>query len=115
MLPSAEIRCRLLRGPWRRPAECCCGHADWPVMSVFTGKELAYPARQRPGRNATVGPHGQPHVIPASFRDDPDLDAIEVGGLRMSQTNKLPDVQRTGRASIMIDDVLPTPLLFGQH
>ena len=54
-------------------------------------------------------------MIPASFRDDPDLDAIEVGGLRMSQTKKLRDVQRTGRASIMIDDVLPAPLLFGQH
>jgi pyridoxamine 5'-phosphate oxidase family protein len=30
-----------------------------------------------------------------------------VGGLRMSQTKKLRDVQRTGRASIVIDDVLP--------
>jgi pyridoxamine 5'-phosphate oxidase family protein len=30
-----------------------------------------------------------------------------VGGLRMSQTKKLRDAQRTGRASIVIDDVLP--------
>src|SRR4029077_16296050 len=34
-------------------------------------------------------------------------DAIDVGGLRMSQTKKLRYVQRTGRASIVIDDVLP--------
>ena len=33
--------------------------------------------------------------------------AIEVGGMRMSQTKKLRDVQRTGRASIVVDDVLP--------
>jgi pyridoxamine 5'-phosphate oxidase family protein len=31
----------------------------------------------------------------------------DVGGMRMSQTKKLRDVQRTGRASIVIDDVLP--------
>ena len=37
----------------------------------------------------------------------PEHDAIEVGGLRMSQTKKLRDVERTGRASIVIDDVLP--------
>ena len=31
----------------------------------------------------------------------------DVGGLRMSQTKKLRDVQNTGRASIVVDDVLP--------
>ena len=76
-------------------------------MSVFTDKELEYLAGQRLGRIATVGPDGQPHVVPTSFRYNPDHDAIEVGGLRMSQTKKLRDVQRTGRASIVIDDVLP--------
>ena len=45
--------------------------------------------------------------MPTSFRYNPELDAIEVGGLRMSQTKKTRDVQRTGRASIVIDDVLP--------
>ena len=49
---------RPLRGPCGRPAECRCGQADWPDMSVVTGKELACPARQCLGRNATVGPHG---------------------------------------------------------
>ena len=76
-------------------------------MSVFTGKELEYLAAQQLGRIATVGPDGQPHVVPTSFRYNPDHDAIEVGGLRMSQTKKTRDVQRTGRASIVIDDVLP--------
>ena len=76
-------------------------------MSVFTDSEIDYLAGQRLGRIATVGPDGQPHVVPTSFRYNPEHDAIDVGGLRMSQTKKLRDVQRTGRASIVIDDVLP--------
>jgi pyridoxamine 5'-phosphate oxidase family protein len=76
-------------------------------MSVFTDKELAYLAGQRLGRIATVGPDGQPHVVPTTFRYNAEHDAIDVGGMRMSQTKKLRDVQRTGRASIVIDDVLP--------
>src|SRR5579863_9083289 len=76
-------------------------------MSVFTDKELDYLAGQRLGRIATVGADGQPHVVPTSFRYNPDHDAIEVGGLRMSQTKKVRDVRRTGRATIVVDDVLP--------
>lgn len=76
-------------------------------MSVFTDKELGYLAEQRLGRIATVGADGQPHVVPTSFRYNPDHDVIEVGGLRMSETKKVRDVRRTGRASIVVDDVLP--------
>jgi pyridoxamine 5'-phosphate oxidase family protein len=76
-------------------------------MSVFTDSELDYLAGQRLGRIATVGPDGQPHVVPTTFRYSQEHDAIDVGGLRMSQTKKLRDVQRTGRATIVIDDVLP--------
>ena len=76
-------------------------------MSVFTDKEREYLATQRLGRIATVGPGGQPHVVPTSFRYNAEHDAIDLGGLRMSQTKKLRDAQRTGRASIVIDDVLP--------
>jgi pyridoxamine 5'-phosphate oxidase family protein len=76
-------------------------------MSVFTEAEIEYLASQRLGRIATVGPDGQPHVVPTSFRYDPEHDAISVGGMRMSQTKKLRDVQRTGRATIVVDDVLP--------
>src|SRR5579863_6777200 len=76
-------------------------------MSVFTDSELEYLAGQRLGRIATVGPDGQPHVVPTSFRYNADHDAIDVGGMRMSQTKKLRDVERTGRATIVVDDVLP--------
>jgi pyridoxamine 5'-phosphate oxidase family protein len=76
-------------------------------MSVFTDLEIEYMAGQRLGRIATVGTDGQPHVVPTSFRYNAGEDAIDVGGMRMSQTKKTRDVQRTGRASIVIDDVLP--------
>jgi pyridoxamine 5'-phosphate oxidase family protein len=76
-------------------------------MSVFTDKEIEYIAGQRLGRIATVGADGQPHVVPTSFRYNAEYDAIDVGGLHMSQTKKTRDVERTGRASIVIDDVLP--------
>jgi pyridoxamine 5'-phosphate oxidase family protein len=76
-------------------------------MSVFTDKEIEYLAGQRLGRIATVGADGQPHVVPTSFRYNPDHDAIDVGGLRMSSTKKLRDVERTGLASLVVDDVLP--------
>jgi pyridoxamine 5'-phosphate oxidase family protein len=76
-------------------------------MSVFSDKEIEYFAGQRLGRIATVGPDGQPHVVPTSFRYNPEHDTIEVGGMRMSQTKKVRDVRRGGRAAIVVDDVLP--------
>jgi pyridoxamine 5'-phosphate oxidase family protein len=76
-------------------------------MSAFTELEIEYMAGQRLGRIATVGADGQPHVVPTTFRYNAEQDAIDVGGMRMSQTKKTRDVQRTGRASIVIDDVLP--------
>ncbi len=76
-------------------------------MSVFTDLEIEYMAGQKLGRIATVGADGQPHVVPTSFRYNADEDAIDVAGMRMSQTKKTRDVQRSGRASIVIDDVLP--------
>lgn len=76
-------------------------------MSVFTNAELEYLAGQRLGRIATVGADGQPHVVPTSFRYNAEHDAIDVGGMRMSETKKLRDARRTGKASIVVDDVLP--------
>ena len=76
-------------------------------MSAFTELEIEYMASQRLGRIATVGADGQPHVVPTTFRYNAGEDAIDVGGMRMSTTKKTRDVQRTGRASIVIDDVLP--------
>jgi pyridoxamine 5'-phosphate oxidase family protein len=76
-------------------------------MSTFTDSELEYLSGQRLGRIATVGPDGQPHVVPTSFRHNAEHDTIDVGGMRLSQTKKVRDIRRTGRATIVVDDVLP--------
>jgi pyridoxamine 5'-phosphate oxidase family protein len=76
-------------------------------MSAFTDLEIEYMAGQRLGRIATVGADGQPHVVPTTFRYNAGEDTIDVGGMRMSTTKKTRDIQRTGRATIVVDDVLP--------
>jgi pyridoxamine 5'-phosphate oxidase family protein len=77
-------------------------------MSVFTDRELEYLRERRPerlGRLATVGKDGTPHVVPVGWRLNGDLDSIDVGGMNLANTKKFRDVQRTGRASIVIDDL----------
>jgi pyridoxamine 5'-phosphate oxidase family protein len=76
-------------------------------MSAFTPAEIEYLNEQRLGRLATVGPDGIPHVVPVAFRFNPEADAIDIGGRRMSRTKKFRDVARTGRAALVVDDVRP--------
>lgn len=75
-------------------------------MSPFSDDELDYLARgRRLGRLATVGADGTPHVVPVGWSLNLERDAIEVGGREAAQTKKFRDVQRTGRAAIVIDDL----------
>jgi pyridoxamine 5'-phosphate oxidase family protein len=75
-------------------------------MSVFTDAEIAYLRSQRLGRLATVGPDGQPHVVPVAFRYNPDEDTIDVGGgHRFAHSKKYRDAQRNGRVAFVVDDV----------
>jgi pyridoxamine 5'-phosphate oxidase family protein len=76
------------------------------TMSVFTPTELSYLQGQRLGRIATVGPNGQPHVVPVGFRYNPDEDTIDVGGHDFSKRKKFRDVQSNPRVAIVIDDVV---------
>ncbi len=76
-------------------------------MSVFRPAEIEYLASQRLGRLATVGPDGLPHVVPVSFRYNPDADSIDIGGHHFAARKKFRDVQRTGVAALVVDDVLP--------
>jgi pyridoxamine 5'-phosphate oxidase family protein len=74
-------------------------------MSAFTSAEIAYLQSQRLARIATAGPDGQPHVVPVSFRYNPDTDTIDVGGHGFAQRKKYRDVQRNPRVAIVIDDL----------
>ena len=77
-------------------------------MSAFTEGELSYLGERRLGRIATVGKDGTPHVVPVGWSFNPEHDSIDVGGMNFAETKKFRDVQRNGRASIVIDDLLST-------
>lgn len=76
-------------------------------MSSFTPRELDYLAGQRLGRIATVGADGTPHVVPVSFRHNPETDTIDVGGHGLAASKKYRDVARGSAVAIVVDDVLP--------
>ena len=78
-------------------------------MSVFTEAELRYLAGgQQLGRIATVGADGTPHVVPVAWIYNAVRDTIDIGGNELAQTKKFRDVERTGRAAIVIDDLAST-------
>ena len=74
-------------------------------MSVFLPEEIAYLQSQRLGRLATSTPDGHPHVVPVSFRYNPDLDAIEIGGHGFAGRKKYRDVQRNPHIAFVVDDL----------
>ncbi len=77
-------------------------------MTVFTEAELTYlRSERRLARIATVGADGMPHVTPVGWSLDPDGDVVQISGHDFAATEKFRDVARTGRAAIVIDEVLP--------
>ena len=46
--------------------------------------------------------------MPVGFRYEPAHDSIDVGGHALERSKKYRDVERTGRASIVIDDLAST-------
>jgi pyridoxamine 5'-phosphate oxidase family protein len=78
-------------------------------MSIFSAAELAYlQGQRRLARLATVGADGTPHVVPVGWSLNSERDAIEVGGRDFERSKKFRDVQRGGRAAIVIDDLAST-------
>ena len=76
-------------------------------MAAFTPAEIAYLDSQRLGRLATLSQDGSPHVVPVTFRYNPDEDSIDIGGHDFAKRKKFRDVARDGRVSFVVDDVLP--------
>jgi pyridoxamine 5'-phosphate oxidase family protein len=77
--------------------------------SVFSQAELDYLHGQRLlGRIATVGANGTPHVAPVGWAHNAELDTIDITGQAYERTKKFRDVERTGRAAIVIDDLAST-------
>lgn len=77
-------------------------------MTELSKPEIAYLASQRLGRLATAGADHKPHVVPTSYRYNPELGTIDAGGRRVATTKKYRDVQANGWAAIVVDDLLST-------
>jgi pyridoxamine 5'-phosphate oxidase family protein len=83
-------------------------------MSVFTPDELEYlGAGRQAGRGgnlariATMMEDGTPHVVPVGiWAHNGDEDTIDVRGRDLDKTAKFRNVARTGRAAIVIDDLV---------
>ena len=73
--------------------------------SAFTAAEIGYLQSQRLARIATVGPKGQPHVVPVGFRYNPETDTIDVGGHHFAERKKWRDVQKNSKVAIVVDDI----------
>jgi pyridoxamine 5'-phosphate oxidase family protein len=77
-------------------------------MGPFTDAELAYlQGERRLARLATVGPDGMPHISPVGMWSVDPAGVVEVTGHEFAGTKKFRDVARSGRAAIVVDDVLP--------
>ena len=75
-------------------------------MTSFNDAEVAYlTGDRRLGRVATVGADGTPHVAPVGWSYNAGTETIDIGGRNLPATKKYRDVQRSGRAAIVIDDL----------
>lgn len=75
-------------------------------MSVFTEAEIAYLQSQHIGRIATIGPDGQPHVVPVGFRFNLEHDSIDIGGLAgFTQRKHYRDLVRNPKVAYVVDDL----------
>lgn len=77
-------------------------------MSSFTEAEIEYLRSQPLGRLATVGADGRPQVKPIGFLFDIETDEFVIGGYAgsgMITSKKFRDIQATGEAALVIDDL----------
>ena len=78
-------------------------------MSAFTEPEIQYLTSQGLARLATVGPDGQPHIVPVTFTFNAAEGAIDVGGVDFGNTKKWRDARQNPLVTFLLDDVLPNP------
>jgi pyridoxamine 5'-phosphate oxidase family protein len=73
---------------------------------TFTEPELSYLSSQILGRLATVATDGAPQNNPVAFTYNRETGTIDIGGYRMGATRKFRNVRATGRAALVVDDVV---------
>ncbi len=74
---------------------------------AFTAEEVAYLRAQPLARLATVGPDGQPDVVPVGF--DFDDDHIYIYGLDLTKSRKYRNVEAGHeKVALVVDDLAST-------
>jgi pyridoxamine 5'-phosphate oxidase family protein len=76
------------------------------TTTPLTAKESAYLAAHQLGRLATIGPDGSPHVVPVSYRFNPDA-TIDIGGPNLGTSQNYRNAQREPRVAFVVDDTTP--------
>jgi pyridoxamine 5'-phosphate oxidase family protein len=76
------------------------------VMTDFTPAQIDFLSSQRLGRLATAGLDGKPHVVPTSYRYNPEVRTIDIGGHHVATTKKYRDIQANGWAAFVVDDLV---------
>lgn len=74
-------------------------------MNAFTDEESNYLNDQPLGRLATVGPKGQPHVVPVGFTYRPEDGTIRINGHDFSETKKFKDAEHHPKVAFVVDDL----------
>jgi pyridoxamine 5'-phosphate oxidase family protein len=78
------------------------------MTARFKPEELSYLRGQRLGRLATVDERHAPQVVPVGFFVDERSGEVSIGGLALGSTRKFRNVQATGRAALVVDDLAST-------
>src|SRR4051794_18053422 len=77
-------------------------------MTTLTTAQIDYLASQRLGRLATTGADRKPHVVPTSYRYNPEHGTLDIGGLHVATTKKYRDVQANPWAALVGGDLVST-------
>jgi pyridoxamine 5'-phosphate oxidase family protein len=56
------------------------------------------------GRLATIGTDGRPHLVPLTYRFNPDEDAIDIGGVDFADSKKWRDMLGNPYVAFLVDD-----------
>jgi pyridoxamine 5'-phosphate oxidase family protein len=72
---------------------------------IFKPHEIAYLRAADLGRLATVQPNGRPQVSPVGFTYNERLQTIDVGGYRMSQSQKFRNIATNDQVAFVVDDI----------
>ncbi len=76
-------------------------------MNRFTPAEIEFLKAHRLGRLATLSTNADLHVVPNSFRYNPETDTLDLGGHTLTATKKYHDALRHGRVAFVVDDFAP--------